>query len=171
MGFVGQFPGMPAIYETQFLITEIVRQITGFDQQNQFSVSLSRHFGTASLVAQRVKRLQAMRERTEFNPWVEKIPWRKWQPTPVLLPGKFHGRRSMVGYSQWDRKESDTTDKLYFTISKRIYTWEETSECGVNMDKVIHGFWVSACSNSIFKNCYECGYITDICYSAIIAHA
>ena len=34
------------------------------------------------------------------DPWVRKIPWRrKWQPTPVLLPGKFHGWRSLVGYS------------------------------------------------------------------------
>ena len=39
---------------------------------------------------------------------------RKWQPTPVLLPGKFHGWRSLVGYSPWDRKESDTTEGLYF---------------------------------------------------------
>ena len=36
------------------------------------------------------------------------------QPTPVLLPGKFHGRRSLVGYSPWDRKESDITEKLHF---------------------------------------------------------
>ena len=36
----------------------------------------------------------------------------KWQPTPVLLPGKFHGRRSLVGYSSWGRKESDTTEWL-----------------------------------------------------------
>ena len=35
-------------------------------------------------------------------------------PTPVLLPGKFHGRRSLVGYSPWDRKESDTTERLHF---------------------------------------------------------
>ena len=35
-----------------------------------------------------------------FDPWGGKIPWRrKWQPTPVLLPGKFHGLRSLVGYS------------------------------------------------------------------------
>ena len=34
-----------------------------------------------------------------FNPWVGKIPWRrKWQPTPVFLPGKFHGQRSLMGY-------------------------------------------------------------------------
>ena len=40
---------------------------------------------------------------------------RKWQPTPVLLPGKFHGQRSLVGYSPWGRKELDTTERLHFT--------------------------------------------------------
>ena len=40
--------------------------------------------------------------RRGLDPWVGKIPWRrKWQPTPVLLPGKSHGRRSLVGYSPW----------------------------------------------------------------------
>ena len=40
--------------------------------------------------------------RPRFNPWVRKIPWRrKWQPTPVLLPGESHGQRSLVGYSPW----------------------------------------------------------------------
>ena len=41
----------------------------------------------------------------------------KWQPTPVLLPGKCHGRRSLVGYSPWGRYESDTTEQLDFHIS------------------------------------------------------
>ena len=42
--------------------------------------------------------------RLMFNPWVGKIPWRrKWQPTPVFLPGKSHGQRSLAGYSPWDR--------------------------------------------------------------------
>ena len=37
-------------------------------------------------------------------------PWRrKWQPTPVFLPGEFHGRRSLAGYSPWGCKEPDTT--------------------------------------------------------------
>ena len=50
--------------------------------------------------------------RPGFDPWVGKIPWRrKWQPTPVLLPGKSHGR-GLVGYSPWGRKESDTTERL-----------------------------------------------------------
>ena len=52
-----------------------------------------------------------------FNPWVRKIPWRrKWQPTPVLLPGKSDGWRSLVGYSPWGYKESDTTERLHFTF-------------------------------------------------------
>ena len=39
------------------------------------------------------------------------IPWRrKWQPTPVFLPGKFYGQRSLAGYSSWDHKESHITD-------------------------------------------------------------
>ena len=42
---------------------------------------------------------------------------RQWHPTPVLLPGKFHGRRSLVGCSPWGRKESDTTERLHFHFS------------------------------------------------------
>ena len=52
-----------------------------------------------------------------FSPWVGKIPWRrKRQPTPVLLPGKSHGQRSLVGCSPWGRKESDTTERLHFKL-------------------------------------------------------
>ena len=43
--------------------------------------------------------------RRRFDPWVWKISWRrKWQPTPILLPWKFHEQRSIVGYSPWDHK-------------------------------------------------------------------
>ena len=66
-----------------------------------------------SLVAQTVKCLLIMRE-TQV-PWVRKIPWRrKCKPTAVLLPGKSHGWRSLVDYSPWGRKESDTTEWLHF---------------------------------------------------------
>ena len=63
-----------------------------------------------------------------FDPQIGKIPWRRewqptpvflprefhgqrreWQPTPVFLPREFHGQRSLVGYSPWGHKESDTT--------------------------------------------------------------
>jgi len=39
---------------------------------------------------------------------------RRWHPTPVLLPGKPHGRRSLVGCSPWGHEESDTTERLHF---------------------------------------------------------
>ena len=42
---------------------------------------------------------------------------RRWQPTPVLLPGKSHGRRGLVGCSPWRREESDTTERLRFIFS------------------------------------------------------
>ena len=53
------------------------------------------------------------RRRCKFDPWVEKIPWRrKWQSAPVFLPGEFHGQRSLVGYSPQGRKESDETGTI-----------------------------------------------------------
>ena len=47
------------------------------------------------------------------------LPWwrRQWQLTPVLLPGKAHGQRSLVGFSPWGREESDTTERLPFHFS------------------------------------------------------
>ena len=42
---------------------------------------------------------------------------RQWHPTPVFLPGKSHGRRSLVGCSPWDRWGSDTTERLHFHFS------------------------------------------------------
>ena len=58
--------------------------------------------------------------RPGFNPWVGKIPWRrKWQPTPVFLPGESHGRRRLVGYSPRGCKELDTTERLHFQTSSQ----------------------------------------------------
>ena len=51
--------------------------------------------------------------RHGFSLWVRKIPCsKKWQPTPVLLPGRSHGQRSLGGCSLWGLKESDTTNGL-----------------------------------------------------------
>ena len=50
-----------------------------------------------------------------------KIPWRrKWQPTPVLLPGKSHGWRTLAGYSPWGCKESAMTEQLHFLLSGSV---------------------------------------------------
>ena len=65
-------------------------------------------------VVQMVMNLPAMQEI-----WVQSLgqedPLEKWQPTPVFLPGKSHGQRSLVGYSPWGCKESDTTEQLTVT--------------------------------------------------------
>ena len=53
-------------------------------------------------------------KRPEFNPWVGKIPWRrKWQHSPIFLPGESHGERSLVGYGPWGCKKSDMTELTY----------------------------------------------------------
>ena len=52
-----------------------------------------------------------------FNIW-SLLYWRRqWHPTPVLLPGKSHGRRSLIGCSPWGRKESNMTEQLHFHFS------------------------------------------------------
>ena len=54
------------------------------------------------------------RRRHGFSPWVGKIPWsRKWQPTPVFLPEKFHGQRHLAGHSPWSHKEADMTEHAH----------------------------------------------------------
>ena len=50
-------------------------------------------------------------QETWVHTLIGKIPWRrKWQPPPVFLPGKFHGQKSLTGYSLWGCKESDMTE-------------------------------------------------------------
>ena len=76
----------------------------------------------ASQMAQGVKNLPANAgdSETGFDPWVGKIPWsRKWQPTPVFMPRKFHGQRSLVGYNPWGRKASDANEN---THNNPVYT-------------------------------------------------
>ena len=85
--------------------------------------SSCRCFGISSLVAQTEKLLSAMQE-TGFIPWVRKIPWRrKRQPTPVLLPGKSHGRKSLVSYSPWGCKESDMPERCHFLCTIAVPVW------------------------------------------------
>ena len=58
-----------------------------------------------------------------FDPWVRKIPWgRKWQATLVFLPGKFHGQRSLLGYSSCDRKELYVTERWSSRMHARART-------------------------------------------------
>ena len=83
--------------------------------------------------------------RPGFNPRVGKILWRrKWQPTPVLLPGKCHGRRSLVGYSAWDGKELDTTEQCPFSDLATSPEWSQNS---LGLDPSINIFSVPSDCN------------------------
>ena len=99
------------------------------------SVYLSTVLGFSCGSASRVC-LQCRRPR--FDSWVGRIPWkRKWQPTPVSLPEKFHGQKSLSGYSLVGRKELDTIEhtctylctSLYATAYtfKHIHTYVHTN--------------------------------------------
>ena len=78
----------------------------------------------ASQVAQLSgKEYTRQNRRPGFNPEIRKIPWRRtWQPTPVILPGKFHGQRSLAGYSPWGRKESDMTERAHLHTNAALTT-------------------------------------------------
>ena len=55
----------------------------------------------------------------QVDPWVGKIPWRSaWKPTPVFLPGAFHGQRSLVGYNPWTCKKLDMAEHTCSNNSK-----------------------------------------------------
>ena len=90
--------------------------------------------------------------RHEFNPCVRKILWsRKWQPTPVFLPGKFLGQRSLEGYSPWGGKESDTVSThavsrthsvvlLYvLSLTSKLFAGSEAANFGVLFPSCVLG--------------------------------
>ena len=80
--------------------------IPGSGRSAREGIGYSLQYSWASLVAHRIKNSPAMQcRRPRFNPWVRKTPWRKsWQPTPVFLPGEFHGQRILVGCSLWGHR-------------------------------------------------------------------
>ena len=90
--------------------------------------------------------------RHGFSPWVGKIPWRrKWQPTPVLLPGKSHGWRSLVGYNPWGSLGAQLVKTLPVMWETWVQSlgWEDPVEKGKSllqysglensMDSIVYG--------------------------------
>ena len=87
-------------------------------------------------------RLQSMGSRRVGHDWATSLllftfmHWRrKWQPTPVFLPGKSHGRRNLVGYSPWGRKESATTRPSKTNIQKRCPLHHWRLECKIRKSR------------------------------------
>ena len=93
--------------------------------------------------------------RHRLHSWVRKIPWRrKLQPTPVFLPEKSHGQRSLVGYSPWGGKELNMTQLLNNSnssppssppIQAATYYWAEFPVLYSRTLLVIHFKYSSMC--------------------------
>ena len=89
-------------------------------------------------MAQTAKRLP-----TTWETWVqslgrEDLLEKEMVTHSVFLPGKSHGRRSLVGYSPWGRKESDVTEQLHFTFT-HVHTYiQESVSCSVLSNSLQH---------------------------------
>ena len=118
--------------------------------------------------------------RPGFNPSIGKIPWRrKWQPTPVLLPGKFHGQRSLVGYSPWGLEESDTSERLHFLLIRKknpgqSSTWQaQVTDLGNRQERqrVGNGCLPSTASeHSCASLCVDTCFILSIYLGKLLPH-
>ena len=83
----------------------------------------TRHVGSlGGSVVKKKKKICLQCRRPGFDPQIMRIPWegrRKWQPTPVFLPGELYGQRSLVGYSPWSHKGLGMTEQL----TVLLFTW------------------------------------------------
>ena len=100
--------------------------------------------------------------RPGFDPRVGKIIWkRKWQPTPVFLPGESHGLRSLAHYSPWGRKELGMTEWQSTAVSPHTIHFQASDKThflaleGVPLPKTM---WVLSANPSFSWSCYShCG--------------
>ena len=78
--------------------------------------------------------------RPSVRLWVRKVPRRReWQPTPVFLPGEFHGQSRLACYSPWGCKESDMAEWL----TRSLYRWENWSkERWRNLSRATSWLWI-----------------------------
>ena len=105
------FPGIFLIKD-QYAYFLIYREMKGI-WRNLASFTLEYEL-SRWLSGKRICHLRQELQETLVGSWVRKIPQRrKWQPTPVFLPGESHGWRSLAGYSPWGCKESHMTQHAY----------------------------------------------------------
>ena len=83
-----------------------------------FKVSLAPEFSWALLHPSELETSeQNITLKIKLRMFILNSQKRQWHPTPVLLPGKSHGRRSLVDCGPWGREESDMTERLHFHVS------------------------------------------------------
>ena len=95
--------------------------------RNRKKIWKNTHISRVSLVAQKVKNLPSFWE-TWIGSLGWKIPWsREWLPTPVFLPGEYHGQRCLAGYSLWGHKQLQLSDFHFTYISRSLCYTSETN--------------------------------------------
>ena len=93
-------------------------------------ITYDKNFSVFSLYGKESACQYRRHKRCNFRPWVGKIPWsREWQPTLVLLTGKFHGQSSQAGYSLQGHKESDMTKWLSVHTHTHTHTHTHVYLC------------------------------------------
>ena len=94
--------------------------------------------------------------RRRFDLWVGKIPRRRraWQPSQVFLPGESHGQGSLVGYSPYGHKESDTTEMTQHSISNTQFALLLASVFVINESLLIHYYSLKPTVYSKFPSIY-----------------
>ena len=115
------------------------------------------------------KESTCQRRRPGFDPWVRKIPWRrKWQPTPVFLPGKSHGQRSLAGYSPWGCKGSDTTERRHSSLQNHLLLFRQQNDTSLTTSLKEHlpfSFLSGSLSHSKNLPCLGITYSFIVIYS------
>ena len=101
--------------------------------------------------------------RLGFDLWVGKIPWRRpWKPTPVFLPGEFHGQRSLVGYSPWGCKWSNlacTQAQDTASVSCTHLLWTYQFWCLCTSAHIVTRIWRNLSPFTQLKY-YSCGMLS-----------
>ena len=88
-------------------------------------------------------------QKTPFDLWVKKIPWRrKWQSTPVFLPGKSNEQRSLAGYSPWGHKKARELEHDLATKQQLLFYFK----CIAVEKLVIHLFVPYTCAILLHMN-------------------
>ena len=103
-----------------FLIAKNWKQLSCPSVDQWINCGTSIHWNIIQWFIFFLKRYQATQKHGELKCNLNVCCWvkgRQWHPTPVLLPGKSHGWRSLVGCSPWGRTESDRTERLHFHFS------------------------------------------------------
>ena len=105
------------------LLPLIPPSIRVFPNKSTLRTRWPKYWSFSFSISPSVECLPAMREtQVRFLDREDPLE-KKWQSTPAHLPRKSHGQRSLIGYSPWDHKESDTTERLHFHFPKNTQDW------------------------------------------------